>query len=67
MPCDIRVGKLTVKKKKNLTESRTDDSSNKERKVQDEGGKDILYEPLLDDINVETLMNEGTFEIDMGS
>ena len=32
--------------------SRTDDSSNKERDVQDMGDKNIMYEPLLGDIYV---------------
>ena len=40
-------------KNKNLTVSRTNDSSNKEREVQDVGDEDIMYEPLLDDINAE--------------
>ena len=44
-------------KKKNLTASRTDDSSNMEREVQDVGDEDIMYEPLLDDIDAEALMN----------
>ena len=29
--------------------------------------KDIMYEPLLDDKNVETLMDEDDFEFYMGS
>ena len=53
--------------KKNLTVSRIDDSCNKEREVQNVGNKDIVYEPLLDNMDAETLMNEGNFEIDMGS
>ena len=48
--------------KNNLTVSRTDDSSNQEREVQDVGEENIMYEPLLDDIDVETLMNEDDFE-----
>ena len=31
------------------------------------GDEDIMYKPLLDDINADTLMNEDDFEIDMGS
>ena len=31
------------------------------------GDEDIMYEPLLDDIDVEMLMNEDDFEIDTGS
>ena len=31
------------------------------------GDEDTMYEPLLYDINSETLMNEDDFEIDMGS
>ena len=54
-------------KKKYLTVSRIDDSSNKEREVQDVGDKDKMYELLLDDIDAETLMNEDDFEIDTGS
>ena len=54
-------------KKRNLTVSRTDNSSNKEREVQDVGEEDIMYEPLSDDIDAETLMNEDDFEIDTGS
>ena len=50
-------------KKKNLTLSRTDDSSNKEREVQDMGDEDIMYEPLLDDMRK---LNEDDFEIDTG-
>ena len=38
--------------KKKLTVSRTDDSCNKEREVQDVGDEDIMYEPLLDDIEL---------------
>ena len=60
-----------LKKKRNLTVNRTDGSSNKasnkEREVQDVGDEDIKYEPLLDDFNEETLMNEDDFEIDTGS
>ena len=37
-------------KKKNLTVSKTNGSSNKERKVQDVGDEDIMYGPLLDNI-----------------
>ena len=44
-------------KKKNLTASRTNDSSNKEREVQDMGDEDILYVLLLDYIDVETFVN----------
>ena len=40
-----------LKKKKNLTVSRTNDSSNKERKVQDMRDKNIVYEPLVDNIH----------------
>ena len=47
--------------------SRTDDSSNKKREVQDVGHEDIMYELLLDDLDAETLMNEDHFEIDTGS
>ena len=47
--------------------SRTNNTSNKEREVQDVGDEDILYKPLLNDIDVETLMNEDYFEIDTGS
>ena len=32
-----------------------DDNSNKERKVQDVGDEDVMYKPLLNDIDVETL------------
>ena len=46
---------------------RTDDSSNKEREVQDVGDKDIMHELLLDDIDMVMLMNEGDIEIDTGS
>ena len=53
--------------KKNLPVSRTDDSSNKEREVQDVGDEDIMYQSLLDDIDAEMLMNEGYFEIDTES
>ena len=42
-------------------------SCNKEREVQDMGDENIMYEPLLDNINTETLINEDDFEIDMGS
>ena len=56
-----------LKKKKNLTVSRTDNNSNKEREVQDVGDEDIMYEPLLDDIDVETLMNEDNLKIDTES
>ena len=52
-----------LRKKKNLTVSRTDDSSNKEREVQDMGDEDIPYKLLLDNIDVEMLMNEDDFEI----
>ena len=38
-----------------MTASRNHDSCNKERKVQDMGDEEIMYEPLLDDIDVETL------------
>ena len=31
------------------------------------GDKDIMYAPLLDDIDVETLMDEDDFESDTGS
>ena len=41
--------------KKSLTASRNDDSCNKERKAQDVGDEEIMYEPLLDDIDAETL------------
>ena len=47
--------------------SRTDDSSNKERQVQDMGDKDVIYKPLLDNIDTETLMNVDDCEIDTGS
>ena len=49
--------------------SRTDDSSNKERElyIQDVGDKDIMHEPLVDDIGAKTLTNKGDFEIDTGS
>ena len=43
--------------------SRTDDSSKKEREVQDMGNEDIMYEPLLDDIDGETLVNEDNFKL----
>ena len=33
----------------------------------DVGNEDILYEPFLGDIDVETLMDEDDFEIDMES
>ena len=56
-----------LKKKKYLTVSRTDKSSNKKREVQDVGDEDIMYEPLLDNIDAETLMNGDDFKIDMGS
>ena len=36
----------------------TDDNSNKEKEVQDVGDEDIMYEPLLRYMNVETLMDE---------
>ena len=39
-----------------LTASRYDDSCNKERKAQDMGDEDIMYELLLGDIDAETLM-----------
>ena len=35
--------------------------------INDLGGEDIMYEPLLDNTDVETIMNEDDFEIDMGS
>ena len=35
--------------------------------MQDVGDKDIMYEPLLDDIDVETLMTEDDLKIDMGA
>ena len=41
-----------LKEKNNFTVSRTDDSSNKEREVQDMGDKNIMYELLLGDIYV---------------
>ena len=47
--------------------TRTNNRSNKERKVQDVGDEDIMYEPLLDDIAAETLMNEADFQIYTGS
>ena len=47
----------------------TDNNSNQEREVQDmgDGDKDAMYEPLLDDINELTLMDDDDFEIEMGS
>ena len=53
--------------KKNLTVSRFNNSSNKEWEIQDMGDEDIMYKPLLDNIDVETLTNESDFEIDTAS
>ena len=55
------------KKRKNLIVSMTDNNSDREREVQYTGDKDEMYEPLLDDIDVETLMAEGDFEVETGS
>ena len=49
-----------------MTASRNDDSCNKERKAQDVGDEEIMYEQLLDDIDAETL-TKNDFEIDTGS
>ena len=38
-----------------------------EHDLQDAGEEDIMFKPLLDDINVEMLMDEDDFEIDRGS
>ena len=58
---------IDSKKEKSLIVSTNDDNSNEERVVQDVGGEDIMYEPLLDVVDVETLMDGDYFEIDMGS
>ena len=63
----IGIGKCTDKKTMNLTVSTTAESCNKEKEVQGVGDDDILYERLLHDMDVETLMNEDDFEIDTGS
>ena len=47
--------------------SRTNDTSNKERKVQDVRDEDVVYKPLLDNIDGEKLINEDNFETYMGS
>ena len=63
-PSKIRFAKRTHKK--NFTVSRTYNSSNKEWEIQDMG-ENIVYKPLLNNIDVATLMNEGDIEIDTGS
>ena len=57
------------RKKKSLIVSMTNNNSDREREVQDVGDKDedVMHEPLLDDIGVETLMNEDDFEFETGS
>lgn len=65
-PCEIRFGNWTVKKEY-LTVSRNDNNSTKEKEGQDVGDENVMYKPLLDDANAETLMNEDGFEIDTGS
>ena len=50
----------TVKKEQNFIVSMTDANSNKERELQDVGGKEIHCELLLDDTDVD-------LEIDAGS
>ena len=47
----------------------TNNNSDKEREVQDEGDgdEDVMYEPLLHDIDAATLMYEDDFEVETGS
>ena len=52
-----------IKKKKNSTASRTNNSSNKEREVQGGEDKDIQHKLLLDNIDVEKWMNEDDLKL----
>ena len=47
--------------------STMDDNSDRESEVQDIGDEHVMYEPLLDDIDMETLMQEADFEVETGS
>ena len=54
------------KKEKELESEHGRHNGNKEREVQDVGDENIMYEPLLDDIDADTFMDEDDFEIEMG-